>query len=301
MAIPQELLGADSKESEISIYRGTLNSPDDLKMAVAQIKQGRSVGFQFRGVIGFVADGNNSASLDAILEAKGDENKDKPFSGMFPTKDYIPMLDMKMVDPRIAKLMQTPETWSDHVGAICHVRGPLLPEAAAKIPKRMLSQVNGVYYGHNLDVTGHPLKGLVDLMAENGILACVTTVNNHNEKEITSVEKGIEFLINKGHIPNMPRMLLTDPTYPKEVELGSFSIIDITARPDKTLAAVRDGHMPWHIISHILGGINIDTSTSKPRAHNYEINWTDEYKDLSPQEARIWALSLLALAGSRGY
>ena len=136
---------------------GSLANPIDVQHAVAAVAGGGYLAVQYHSVFIMVFSGTDADARKRALAAKQDDDVDKPLSVLSSASHIFPSVDRSRIQHKIARsLLNDIDLYKRTLGAICHVRLPLVRDAIGSvIPLHMVSTSNGTPYVQMLDPLGN--------------------------------------------------------------------------------------------------------------------------------------------------
>lgn len=229
---------------------GSLGNQHDINTAVEGMLSGKIIAMQVGGVYGFIADAADDESLEAIDHIKGSSDHTKPFSSFTFYSEIYEHIDLDKVHESVRRHLADPELVSRTFGLVLHMRLPVKKESVELLPRRLLSEADGIPYIQNLDPTGLPIERFVRIARKMGVKKpAVTTLNTSGIEECATREQVEQFMVKNPDI----FILLTDPSYRFKGSAlhtavrGSFLIVNMM-----DLSLIRKGFIPEEIIEHML-------------------------------------------------
>lgn len=269
---------------------GSLENPDDVNQAVEIIKNGDIVAAQFRNVFGLWFDAWNQEAANEALLIKETNDLTKPLATMMFSENFLPLIDMDLLSPEVAGLVEDPEAFQNRIGSLCHIGAPIRMDVVSEIPQRILSWRDGAPFMHNLDPYGHePISIFIQSLNDAGIVyPGMTAVGIHNEAEFTKFEEVINLCEGSERV----KILLEDPLVTHPEVLGSFPIIDLMNE-----RIIREGHVPSDVVHQLFGmGLIQEDDGTMPAYYSHAKIFTDiDLKGLNPEQLRSAVITLIHL------
>ncbi len=239
---------------------GSLANPIDVQHAVAAVAEGGYLAVQYHSVFVMVFSGADADARQRALAAKQDDDVDKPLSVLSSASHIFPSVDRSRIQHKMARsLLNDIDLYKRTLGAICHVRLPLVRDAVGSvIPLHMVSTSNGTPYVQMLEPLGNLVfANLVHELESAGIKSVnATSLNLAGESEITDPSKA-EAFCSAADVP----FLLHDPLFAAREVTGSFPAVDL-----ERSVAVRGGHIPLELIDRVVG-IEFDRTNAIAAKH----------------------------------
>ncbi len=236
---------------------GSFGNQADRVEAANSISRGEVVAVQVRGVYGLLARGDDWEAVKRVFAIK--RSPIKTLSKLGITQDLQGFIDLDAIPDKAKPLVLDLKRLQERIGAIGHVRYPVVKELYDRYPA-MVSQEGNEYYVHNLDLWGQDeVCHLIGLLREENIPMAVTSLNDHSigEAEISEMPRATEFCLASEQLD----LLLTDPLTKRANIKGSFAIVDI-----ENMSVIRDGHIPARVVEKLLG-LGLDQNGMKSVKH----------------------------------
>lgn len=238
----------------------SLANPIDVQHATATVVEGGFVAVQYHSVYVMVFSGTDRDARRRALAAKRDDDLEKPMSVLSSAAYVFPLVDRSRITNQVTRaLIDDIERFRRTLGAICHVRLPLIREViGSEIPPHLVSTREGTPYMQLLEPRGNVLfSNLVTELEAAGIkYVSATSLNLAGESEITDPAAAEAFCA-EAEVP----LLLHDPLFAAKDVIGSFPAVDV-----ERSAAVRGGHVPLELIDRLVG-VKFDRTNATPEKH----------------------------------
>ena len=263
-------------EKRMQTYVGTLESDRDIDQAVDIIKTGGIVAAQMWGVYGLWVDGANLEAVNRLHDEikLTPPEKDRTLTTMMDSKDLEPFIDYDAIHPSLQPLFSDLEGLQKRVGALLHLRIPLVEGAVEKynIPHTVYKSDGSRNLIQNLDPYGHEfMYNFIKQLNHSGTqFVAVTSMNRSRVMpEITSLDEAQHFS-NETKIP----ILLKDPLHRRRKIKGSFTIVHAG-----DLKAEREGSISIELANSLLGLSEEDEKISTAEMKKTIYNHSD-FEDL---------------------
>ena len=270
-----------------------LTNPLQRKKAVNAIIAGKVVAGHIRRVFGLWIDSSSESAYKTVMQIKG-ESLGKKMSIMTTGSFIVPHINSMRVKKKYRKYVQDANIFSETFGSLCHTILPIKSSSVNYFSKNVISdsssntnKIDHIVY--NLDPSGHPgMEQFIRDLELEGIIPAVTSMNPALHPEITQTENARYFL--ESLSKNRPHLLMRDLYPVHEGILGSFAQIHLISGYIE-----RDGHIPAHILSLMLG---MEVNPKKFKKHKYAHihfgkEFIDKIKRMSATEIRELILKFI--------